>query len=330
MFRFLNEINDEIAREEKLLQALPTIGAGQRTDKGSLILRGPKGNKTLVKQRRYVDLSGHRKSEEVIIGAADSEEAINYIGCEYNVQLASCLNENIRNLKSLSTRFKPFGVEDIVSSLPEVAQRVIAMAPSNAFLASVFNLANGRGEETGQGAMNGPNHATVQGALAGGSIARKHDAARLRGTISNAASGNNGNPGQASGKGNLNNGATTSSGGMLVRSKSEAIICNLLNQYSIEYVYEGRMELRDEKGFKVIRKPDFTITTKKGTLIWEHLGLLDNDEYFETNASKLRLYWRNGFVLNENLIVTVDEPGGGINARTIDRIIKDSIVPYMV
>ena len=38
----------------------------------------------------------------------------------------------------------------------------------------------------------------------------------------------------------------------------------------------------------------------------------------------------NGFVLNETLIVTVDERGGGINARTIDAIIKNCIVPYVI
>ncbi|MBQ7245293.1 MAG: hypothetical protein IJS33_00005 [Firmicutes bacterium] len=135
---------------------------------------------------------------------------------------------------------------------------------------------------------------------------------------------------QVNNKTYLNAPGITASDGLQVRSKSEAIICNLLNQHSIEYAYERRLELKDENGFKTVRVPDFTIKTRKGIVIWEHLGLLDNDEYFETNASKLRLYWMNGFVLNETLIVTVDERGGGINARTIDAIIKNCLVPYVI
>ncbi|MBO4234931.1 MAG: hypothetical protein J5928_00610 [Firmicutes bacterium] len=278
MFRFLNEINDEIAREERLLKVAIERSKDSDDYRGSMILRGPKGKKVLVKQRRYVDDAGRRRSEEVVIGAVESGEAANYIGNEYNTKLAIILQNNIKHLKRLSARYKAFDFEDIIISLPELSQRIIRMSPTNAFL-----------------------------------IDKGTPSARIA----------------SKGKDFANKTTIMSSDGLQVRSKSEAIICNLLSQYSIEYMYEERLELKDEKGFRIIRVPDFTIKTKKGIVIWEHLGLLDNDEYFETNASKLRLYWMTGFVLNENLIVTVDERGGGINARTIDNIIKTSIVPYI-
>ena len=81
MFRFLNEINDEIAREERLLKVAIERSKDSDDYRGSMILRGPKGKKVLVKQRRYVDDAGRRRSEEVVIGAVESGEAATYIGC---------------------------------------------------------------------------------------------------------------------------------------------------------------------------------------------------------------------------------------------------------
>jgi len=351
MFRFLNEINEEIAREENLLKSMPNINSDHKLDRGYLLLRGPKGNKTLVNQRRYIDNTGCRKSEEVVIGTVDSDAVANYIGQEYKAVLSKRLNDNLNNLKILSAKFKPFDVDAIINSLPELSKRIIAMAPSNTIFDNIFNLSKGQSIANGQNSMSERNRENVYSSAAGNATSlgsAAGNAAELSSTAntnttnarSSTASNNTTNARSStasnSAASRVNNktypniSGITASDGLQVRSKSEAIICNLLNQHSIEYAYERRLELKDENGFKTVRVPDFTIKTRKGIVIWEHLGLLDNDEYFETNASKLRLYWMNGFILNENLIVTADEPGGGINARTIDNIIKNSIVPYVI
>ena len=349
MFRFLNEINEEIAREENLLKAMPNINSDHKLDRGYLLLRGPKGNKMLVNQRRYIDNTGCRKSEEVVIGAVDSETVANYIGQEYNTELSKRLNDNLKNLKNFSAKFKPFDVDAIINSLPELSKRIIAMAPSNIIFDNIFNLSKGQSIANGQNAMSERDRENVCSSAAGNAAARSSvagnatarssvagTAAELSSAAGNAMSRSSTENNSAARRVQVNNKTylnapgITASDGLQVRSKSEAIICNLLNQHSIEYAYERRLELKDENGFKTVRVPDFTIKTRKGIVIWEHLGLLDNDEYFETNASKLRLYWMNGFVLNETLIVTVDERGGGINARTIDAIIKNCLVPYVI
>lgn len=60
-----------------------------------------------------------------------------------------------------------------------------------------------------------------------------------------------------------------------VRSKSEVIIANILHQSGIEYQYEEVLFAPDGSW----RWPDFTLNVKGKTYYWEHLGMLDNEEY---------------------------------------------------
>lgn len=88
-----------------------------------------------------------------------------------------------------------------------------------------------------------------------------------------------------SNKDNLNKIYSTLKGDM-VRSKSEVIIANMLYHSGLEYVYEK--ELVFEGGQM---RPDFTVTTPKGRIIyWEHLGLLGTENYDETWLIKKRAY----------------------------------------
>lgn len=364
MYRFLNEINEEIAREEKLLQTASKRSFNKEDDKGALLLRGPKGKKSLVKQTRYVDEEGQRRSKEIIIGEVASQAVASYIGREYNTKLVKFLNENIKNLKHLAGRFKPFDVDAIVRSLPTLTQDIIRQSQENDILFKSLDptkpLAKSAAAPTDNRAAPTDNRAAPTDNRAADPTDNRAAPTNNRAAPTDRSAKNTGVENSdvsfTSGRGenkdafasrqpfaghnhraNANQSQTRplnyltaimASDGLFVRSKSEAIISNLLNQYSIEYEYESRLELKDQSGFKITKAPDFTIKTKRGTIIWEHLGLLDNEDYFEANANKLRLYWRNGFILNENLIVTVDEPGGGINARTIDSIIKTIILPY--
>ena len=38
--------------------------------------------------------------------------------------------------------------------------------------------------------------------------------------------------------------------------------------------------------------------------IWEHLGMMDNQEYVERNIRKIDIYERNGYLLGEKLLLT--------------------------
>lgn len=74
--------------------------------------------------------------------------------------------------------------------------------------------------------------------------------------------------------------------------------------------------------------PGFTIVTSSNrNIYWEHAGLLERDNYYESFCNKVRLYHHNGITLGDNLIVTADKAGGAINTHSIDQIIKYLILP---
>ncbi|NGP75146.1 AAA family ATPase [Balneolaceae bacterium YR4-1] len=107
--------------------------------------------------------------------------------------------------------------------------------------------------------------------------------------------------------------------GTFVRSKSEVIIANLLYEEGIEYEYERPFQTDD--GWRL---PDFTFIDPAGDLIiLEHLGLLHKQAYKEDWLKKKTFYEDHGFILGENLFVTVDDERGGINSQKI----KDQIIP---
>ena len=73
--------------------------------------------------------------------------------------------------------------------------------------------------------------------------------------------------------------------GMMVRSKSEVIIANLLSRHEVPFAYEQKLRA----GGRVLC-PDFTITIGDKTYYWEHLGLLDQEQYRQRWEIKKRIY----------------------------------------
>ena len=76
--------------------------------------------------------------------------------------------------------------------------------------------------------------------------------------------------------------------GVMLRSKSEVIIANLLHERQIPFRYEEPLFAGDG----TIRLPDFTVTWRGQTFYWEHLGLLDLTEYAEAWEIKRAWYER--------------------------------------
>ncbi|CAB3288534.1 putative Exodeoxyribonuclease V [Methanocaldococcus lauensis] len=75
--------------------------------------------------------------------------------------------------------------------------------------------------------------------------------------------------------------------GDIVRSWQECLIANLLYYEGIDYKYEIPYENL---------LPDFMINTKEDKIIlWEHLGMMDNEEYNKTAEEKLKVYENKGF-----------------------------------
>ena len=104
--------------------------------------------------------------------------------------------------------------------------------------------------------------------------------------------------------------------GIMVRSKSEVIIANMLYDNGIDdFLYEERLQLGD-----TYKLPDFTFKdAASGTLIiWEHLGMMGKTDYREAWEAKKKVYEANGFTEeNGNLIITMDSLDGGIDSLEI-------------
>lgn len=116
--------------------------------------------------------------------------------------------------------------------------------------------------------------------------------------------------------------------GMLCRSKSEAMIADLLYQAGIPFLYESRLILYDEWGEKKVYYPDFTIELPDGSVIyWEHFGRMDLPDYRQKNFKRIATYHYNGIFPPDNLIITMESPKGGINVSAILHIIEHQILP---
>ena len=92
--------------------------------------------------------------------------------------------------------------------------------------------------------------------------------------------------------------------GLRVRSKSERTITDALDQNKIIYRYEETLKLGN-----VIFHPDFTVYRPSDgkVFLWEHLGLMNQNEYRNKTIEKLSLYARYGFLPFDNMIFTFEQ-----------------------
>jgi len=103
--------------------------------------------------------------------------------------------------------------------------------------------------------------------------------------------------------------------GIMVRSKSEVIIANLLHERGIPFKYEIPLYAPDGTFYI----PDFTITWNGEEWYWEHLGMLDKEEYRNHWEAKREWYKKHGF--SERLIVTDEREG--IDSQKFEQIIQE-------
>lgn len=112
--------------------------------------------------------------------------------------------------------------------------------------------------------------------------------------------------------------------GTLVRSKSEVIVANELSAAGVEFAYEKRFRGHDG----TFRYPDFTIedAATGETLVWEHLGMLSDPRYAQAWESKKKWYADSGVTEaggeNGTLIISQDDSNGGIDAATVQALVR--------
>ena len=100
--------------------------------------------------------------------------------------------------------------------------------------------------------------------------------------------------------------------GHLVRSKSELVVANMLYQLGIHYEYERVCEGTIEPGRL---RPDFSFVTADGDLIvWEHLGMMNREDYRRGWEWKRQWYIKNGFIEGQTMFTSADDDRGGLDS----------------
>ena len=109
------------------------------------------------------------------------------------------------------------------------------------------------------------------------------------------------------------------SSGILVRSKSEAIIAMLLHIHKIPFRYECVLQLGEATLF-----PDFTLRhpLTGQYFYWEHFGMMDNPTYAKKTFSKLQLYASNEIYPSIQLITTYETKEQPLDSAIVETMIK--------
>jgi hypothetical protein len=105
----------------------------------------------------------------------------------------------------------------------------------------------------------------------------------------------------------------------LVRSKSESMITMMLHTNNIPFRYECELVL----GSQIIY-PDFTIRHPQTgeCYYWEHLGKMDDPNYYKNKFRLLEQYTSHGIVPSINLILTFETQRHPLTADVIQKIIE--------
>jgi hypothetical protein len=106
--------------------------------------------------------------------------------------------------------------------------------------------------------------------------------------------------------------------GVRVRSKSEMIIADMLDEMQIPFLYEKPLKL----GAWTIH-PDFTLLDIKNRreIYWEHFGMMDDMDYRNDAFLKMRKYEECGFYQCDRLIWTFETGRLPINTKDLRNMI---------
>lgn len=115
--------------------------------------------------------------------------------------------------------------------------------------------------------------------------------------------------------------------GLAVRSKSELLIAEALQTAGVTFQYEKPLTLGGQT-----RYPDFTIEDEISgrTVYWEHLGMLDREDYRASWEQKFAWYQKNGVkpfktVGSETpfLVTTEDSRKNGLDMAKVKKLIEE-------
>lgn len=117
------------------------------------------------------------------------------------------------------------------------------------------------------------------------------------------------------------------SNGLRVRSKSEVLIANTLIRLGIPFRYEAPLKIHTKKNEfnkSSTFHPDFTCLNIKTRqeFIWEHFGLMNNEEYLNNAIEKTKLFAAAGFIPGINYITTMESNSTPLNIKYVEQLAK--------
>jgi hypothetical protein len=117
--------------------------------------------------------------------------------------------------------------------------------------------------------------------------------------------------------------------GLAVRSKSEIIIADALSNAGVAFAYEKPLSFGGSPKY-----PDFTIEDEISgrNIYWEHLGMLERDEYRLAWERKLAWYRSHGILpavegggVQGILVTTTESSTAGFDASTVLKVIREYV-----
>ncbi len=107
--------------------------------------------------------------------------------------------------------------------------------------------------------------------------------------------------------------------GLRVRSKSEILIAEVLDEMSIPFLYEKSLRLDAS-----IVHPDFTLLNikERKEVYWEHFGMMDDMEYRNNTFLKIRKYEANGFCRYDSFIWTEETGRYPLDMKSLRKMVR--------
>ena len=107
--------------------------------------------------------------------------------------------------------------------------------------------------------------------------------------------------------------------GLRVRSKSEVMIADILDEMYMPFLYEKPLQLNSG-----IIHPDFTLLNikERKEVYWEHFGMMDDVEYRYNAFQKIKNYEAKGLYQFDAVIWTFETGRNPINTRDIRKMVE--------
>ncbi len=111
--------------------------------------------------------------------------------------------------------------------------------------------------------------------------------------------------------------------GERVRSKSEKMIADKLFMLGVPYRYESSIIF--ENGETVC--PDFTILDikERKDILFEHFGLMGDEDYQNRAVWKVGMYERSGYMLGESFLFTMETADQPLDMRNFEKMIRNRL-----